>query len=103
MNSVEAADGEGFHLGHRPTLDGLRGIAILLVLGVHIGDLWPGIGWRLRAGFLGVDIFFVLSGFLITSLLVEEYDRSGTINFRQFYRRRAYRLFPALWLGCCGR
>jgi peptidoglycan/LPS O-acetylase OafA/YrhL len=47
-------------------------------------------------GFLGVDIFFVLSGFLITSLLVEEWDRKGSISLKDFYIRRALRLMPAL-------
>ena len=47
-------------------------------------------------GGLGVDIFFVLSGFLITTLLVEEHDRAGGVSLRAFYRRRAYRLLPAL-------
>jgi peptidoglycan/LPS O-acetylase OafA/YrhL len=70
-----------------PALDALRGIAIMLVLGVH-SDLVPG-GW------LGVDLFFVLSGFLITSLVISEYA-SGGVSFRGFYRRRVLRLGPAL-------
>jgi len=85
-----------FRLGYRPWLDGLRGVAILLVLVYHLG-LLPG-------GFLGVDVFFVLSGFLITSLLVEEWQRRGTISFRHFYLRRALRLLPAYFtflLACC--
>ena len=49
-------------------------------------------------GFLGVDVFFVLSGFLITTLVVEEVERTGRLNYRQFYQRRARRLLPALWL-----
>src|SRR5437588_1185775 len=80
----------GFHLGYRRWLDGLRGVAILLVLAFHLGPL-PG-------GFLGVDIFFVLSGFLITSLLMEEWQSSGFINLKQFYLRRALRLLPAFVL-----
>jgi peptidoglycan/LPS O-acetylase OafA/YrhL len=76
-------------LGHVPALDALRGIAILLVLAVHTADALPG-------GVLGVDLFFVLSGFLITSLLLGEWDRDGRISFRGFYRRRALRLLPAL-------
>lgn len=85
-----------FHLGHRRWLDGLRGVAILLVLGCHLGPL-PG-------GFLGVDVFFVLSGFLITSLLLEEWQSSGSIRLKQFYLRRALRLLPAflLLLLLCG-
>lgn len=75
-------------LGYRRWLDGLRGIAILLVLAFHLGIV-PG-------GFLGVDLFFVLSGFLITRLLLEEWQETGTISFRRFYLRRALRLLPAL-------
>ena len=72
-----------------PALDGLRGVAILLVLGVHTSELVPG-------GLLGVDLFFVLSGFLITSILLAERARTNTISLRAFYRRRALRLLPAL-------
>ena len=72
-----------------PALDGLRGLAILLVLGVHTRELVPG-------GLLGVDLFFVLSGFLITSSLLAERARTGAISLRVFYRRRALRLLPAL-------
>jgi peptidoglycan/LPS O-acetylase OafA/YrhL len=83
-----APEPSAFRLGHRPWLDGLRGIAILIVLLGHF-QLVPG-------GFLGVDLFFVLSGFLITTLLVEEWERTKAINLRQFYLRRALRLAPAL-------
>jgi peptidoglycan/LPS O-acetylase OafA/YrhL len=85
----------GFTLGKRPALDGLRGVAILFVLGTHTFYLWPNLPW-FRGGFIGVDIFFALSGFLITSILVEEFDRSGQVSLPRFYRRRAYRLLPAL-------
>ena len=73
----------------RPDLEGLRGVAILLVLSCHAGI--PGA----EGGFVGVDVFFVLSGFLITGLLVAEHDRSGLISFRAFYARRARRILPA--------
>ena len=67
-----------FKLGHRSELDGVRGISILLVLLLHLGITFvPG-------GFLGVDIFFVLSGFLITSLLVQEWDHKGSISLKDF-------------------
>ena len=77
-------------LGRRPALDGLRGIAILLVMLEHTGIL--------QNGYVGVDVFFGLSGFLITTLLYEEWERTGGISFRGFYERRARRLLPALLL-----
>ena len=76
-------------LGHVPALDGLRGVAIALVVTYHYWG-WP------RGGWLGVDLFFVLSGFLITTLLLEEHAASGRTRLRAFYLRRASRLFPAL-------
>jgi peptidoglycan/LPS O-acetylase OafA/YrhL len=81
-----------FRLGHRPALDGLRGIAVLMVMAHH--GYVPGF----RGGSIGVDIFFVLSGFLITSLLLEEWDSTEGISFGKFYLRRALRLLPALLL-----
>jgi peptidoglycan/LPS O-acetylase OafA/YrhL len=78
-------------LGYRPALDGVRAFAILAVLAFHGGT-------RLTAGFIGVDIFFVLSGFLITSLLFQESSDRGTIHLHRFYGRRARRLLPALFL-----
>lgn len=71
-----------------PELDGIRGIAILGVLGTHSAFL--------RGGWHGVDIFFVLSGFLITSILISEFEATGSISVGHFYYRRALRLFPAL-------
>lgn len=77
-------------LGTRPSLDGVRALAVLLVAGVHTRPkLLPG-------GSIGVDVFFVLSGFLITTLLLEELDTNGRIHFGRFYARRALRLLPAL-------
>ena len=72
-----------------PQLDGIRGIAILLVLGVHTEGRFVG-------GILGVDLFFVLSGFLISTLLLTERLETGNINAAHFYARRALRLLPAL-------
>lgn len=83
-----------FRLGYRPALDGLRGISILTVMFYHGNLFWMGQG-----GYLGVDIFFVLSGFLITSLLLEEWEQTRTISFKNFYMRRALRLLPALFLA----
>jgi len=75
---------------YRPGLDGLRAVAVIGVLLYHAGVRWmPG-------GLLGVDLFFVISGFLITSLLITELQRSGRIALAGFYGRRARRLFPAL-------
>ncbi|MFZ9481455.1 MAG: acyltransferase family protein [Ilumatobacteraceae bacterium] len=72
-----------------PALDGLRAVAVLLVLLFHAG-----VG-TFQNGFVGVDVFFVLSGFLITRLLLAEMERTSTINLRSFYARRARRLLPA--------
>jgi peptidoglycan/LPS O-acetylase OafA/YrhL len=78
-----------FRLTQLASLDGLRGIAILAVM-LNNARYLPG-------GFLGVDIFFVLSGFLITALLLQEWQRTGTIRLGAFYARRALRLLPALF------
>lgn len=76
-------------LGYVPALDGLRAIAIAGVVGTHY--------WGIpMAGGLGVDLFFVLSGFLITTLLLEEHAATSRIHLLAFYGRRARRLFPAL-------
>jgi peptidoglycan/LPS O-acetylase OafA/YrhL len=78
---------------HVPELDGLRGIAIISVVVHH--QLTP---FSLPGGFLGVDLFFVLSGFLITGLLSVEFARTKKISLRKFYMRRVLRLGPALFL-----
>jgi peptidoglycan/LPS O-acetylase OafA/YrhL len=80
----------GFTLGRRPALDGIRGGAIAVVVALHAG---AGTG----GGFLGVQVFFVLSGFVITAVLLEELRDTGAVNLRQFYTRRALRLAPALF------
>lgn len=83
-------------LGFQPALDGIRAFAVLAVLARHGGyGAYPG-------GFLGVDVFFVLSGFLITSLLLEEWSKSGRIALGAFYGRRARRLLPALFVTLFG-
>ena len=84
----------GPRLAHRPALDGLRGAAVLSVLLYHTGVL--------RGGWIGVDTFFVLSGYLITSLLLAEHDRTGGIALKAFWGRRARRLLPALFLLLAG-
>src|ERR1044072_1415372 len=94
---------ESGRLGYRPWLDGLRGIAITAVFIHHLQHfIYQGdrlFGWLfLPFGSLGVDIFFVLSGFLITTLLLEEHASTNTINLKKFYIRRALRLLPALFV-----
>ena len=84
-------------LGRHRELDGLRGLAILGVLGTHVVFLDHGDPtWSLRGGFLGVDVFLVLSGFLIGGILIREAADSGTIDGSRFARRRATRLLPPL-------
>lgn len=73
---------------HRRDIQGLRAVAVLAVFLDHLAG-WP------RGGFVGVDIFFVISGFLITGLLLREYERTGSISFRSFYARRVKRILPA--------
>jgi len=79
---------------HEPALDGLRGAAVAGVVLFHLE--------RLQGGFLGVDLFFVLSGFLITSLLLNEARAGANVDLRAFWARRARRLLPALWLLLVG-
>lgn len=78
--------------GFSPEIEGLRAIAILLVIAAHFGIQ------GFSAGFIGVDVFFVISGYLITSILVREYDSDRQINLLRFYANRLRRLFPALAL-----
>lgn len=86
----------GLRLPHRPGLDGLRAVAVLAVLGYHL-EL-PGF----RGGFLGVEVFFTLSGYLVTALLLVELRRTGTVALGRFARARARRLVPALLLCLLG-
>lgn len=83
-------------LGHEPALDGLRAVAVLLVVGYHVNDVLKPTPFPVFNGALGVDLFFVLSGFLITALLLRERAGRGRVRFGAFYRRRALRLLPAL-------
>jgi peptidoglycan/LPS O-acetylase OafA/YrhL len=77
------------HLGFRPDIEGLRAVAVLLVVLSHAGVS------ALKGGYVGVDVFFVISGFLITSLLLRELTPGGSISIARFYARRAARLLPA--------
>ena len=72
------------------SLDGIRAVALLIIMGYHFG-----VGW-LQGGFFSLDIFYVLSGYLITGLLTSEYRRRGGIKLSAFWLRRARRLLPAL-------
>ena len=82
----------GVRLPYVPGLDGLRALAVIAVLLYHAGPHWvPG-------GFLGVEVFFVISGYLITSLLLAEWRQRGRIDFAAFWVGRARRLLPALYL-----
>ena len=77
-------------MGQQPGLDGLRGLSVLAVIAYHAGFS------TFHGGFLGVEVFFVVSGYLITTLLLEEHERSATVSLRSFWVRRARRLLPAL-------
>lgn len=85
---------------HFASLDGVRCASILAVLWHHSDHAFAGGAWAGR-GFLGVDMFFVLSGFLIVTLLLRERDRSGAISLRAFYVRRTLRIFP-IYYGLLG-
>jgi peptidoglycan/LPS O-acetylase OafA/YrhL len=78
----------GVRPGHRPDVEGLRAVAVGLVVAYHAGVPF------VSGGFIGVDVFFVLSGFLITGLLADELTREGRLSFARFYGRRARRLLP---------
>ena len=82
-------------LNYRPEIDGLRAIAVISVIIYHIEVFISG-KKILTGGFLGVDIFFVISGYLITLLIVKEFLKDKKISFKNFYFRRAKRIFPAL-------
>ena len=77
---------------YSPALDGLRAVTVIGIMLYHGGTTWLG------GGFLSVDVFFALSGYLITTLLLIEYERSGTLDLKSFWARRARRLLPALFL-----
>jgi peptidoglycan/LPS O-acetylase OafA/YrhL len=84
-------------LGVHPAFDGIRGLSIAAVLASHVIFLDEGNGtWALEGGFLGVDVFLVLSGFLIGATLLREVDRTGRVSMPDFLRRRARRLLPPL-------
>jgi peptidoglycan/LPS O-acetylase OafA/YrhL len=85
--------------GRIPSLDGLRAVSISLVVIYHIwGARFP--GYLMSTGNLGVRIFFVISGFLISGILLKEMDSTGKVSLKKFYTRRALRIFPAFYVYC---
>ena len=93
MNDLQP---DGRHLKYRPEIDGLRALAILPVLLYHLDVPW------MTGGFVGVDVFFVISGYLITKLIVSELEKTGRFSFATFYVRRLRRLMPSYLVttGC---
>src|ERR1700722_12142973 len=85
VDQVKAAK----QLGYRPDIDGLRAVAVLAVIGFHAFPAW------IRGGFVGVDVFFVISGYLISTILLAGMEH-GSFRFAQFYIRRIRRIFPSL-------
>jgi peptidoglycan/LPS O-acetylase OafA/YrhL len=100
MSPGGAVESEGvLKVGRVPGFDSIRGLAVLIILVTHVWAVFPVEPISFEAtegGFLAVDMFFVLSGFLITALLVQEHRQQGRISFRNFYMRRGIRLLPAL-------
>src|SRR5438128_2832855 len=89
VHAPEACTEQMMTDGYRADIDGLRGIAVLAVVAFHTSDS------RLPGGFTGVDVFFVISGYLITGILLREHA-AGRASFAMFYARRVRRIFPAL-------
>ncbi|MGL5930549.1 MAG: acyltransferase family protein, partial [Dermatophilaceae bacterium] len=89
-DAVERDDDPGPALPRLPGLDGLRALAVTAVVLFHLDPRW------LPGGFLGVDVFFVVSGFLVTTILLREHAATGRVHLRAFWARRARRLLPAL-------
>ncbi len=87
---------EGPNISYIPALDGIRGVAIIVIMGYHGGVFLT------SGGFYSLDTFFALSGFLITSLLISEWQRTTTVRLRRFWARRARRLLPALLVMLLG-
>jgi peptidoglycan/LPS O-acetylase OafA/YrhL len=83
-------------IGYMPGLDGLRALAVFAVIAYHLNLTWaPG-------GLLGVSLFFVLSGYLITNILLTQWQQTGTIHLKDFWFRRIRRLIPALFVMLTG-
>jgi len=96
-SSAVPSPAPGAPVGERITaLEGLRGVAVAAVLAFHCGYSWA------RGGYLGVSVFFTLSGYLVTSLVLREHRETGRLSLRQFWARRARRLLPLAGLGVVG-
>ncbi|MGI9015583.1 MAG: acyltransferase family protein [Euzebya sp.] len=89
-NGLSFSMGPVRRLPYLPALDGLRALAVVAVMIYHADEAW------LQGGYLGVEVFFTISGYLITALLITEYERTGSIDLISFWKRRARRLLPAL-------
>ena len=92
MNAINSSS-----LSYRPEINGLRAIAVLSVIFYHAKIILFGREW-LVGGFLGVDIFFVISGYLITRIIIFELQLKGSFSFTNFYERRARRILPMLFM-----
>jgi len=94
VDVADAANGEAaLTWGYRPWLDGLRAIAVYLVVLFHVGN------GKFSGGYVGVDVFFVLSGYLVTQLLLRDLTGVGGLRFGRFYARRVRRLLPAAFVA----
>ena len=82
-------------INYRPEIDGLRAIAVIVVILYHAQITLFGHNF-FKGGFIGVDIFFVISGYLITSIILKELVTTGSFSFKHFYERRIRRILPAL-------
>ena len=82
-------------LTYRPEIDGLRAVAVICVILYHSKHSFFGKDW-FSGGFVGVDVFFVISGYLISSIIFKELFKTGTFSFSNFYKRRIRRIIPAL-------
>ena len=84
-------------MNYRAEIDGLRAIAVVSVILYHSQNIVFGRNW-FEGGFIGVDIFFVISGYLITRIILTELEQTNTFSFKNFYERRARRILPMLVL-----
>jgi peptidoglycan/LPS O-acetylase OafA/YrhL len=88
------------NLSYRPEIDGLRAIAVMSVILYHARMTFLYFQ-PFQGGFIGVDIFFVISGYLISRIVLSEVGKAGSLDIRRFYERRARRILPALYVVIC--